>query len=312
VTKSTGPRRTGAQYVAGLAFASLASLACGGGGGGPPSGPAEQTSQIVFQSTRVTGTPDIFLMDPDGGNVRPVVTSDAVDQTPVLSPDGTTIAFVSDRDGRNAIYLVNIDGTGLHRLTGDTFPEADPAWSPDRQKLAYTRSSQTMEGRGLFVAGADGSDVTLLRDAGAQPAWSPDGTRIAFSAASTANDPRTSLWLMDADGSNVLELPATAAASADDPAWSPDGTRIAYGGAISNQDIFVVNADGSDPVNLTNTADPAGEIQPAWSPDGAYIVFTGFRNGNQEIVRRNAGGSSETVLTNLGAKDLHPSWSRLP
>ncbi|HET6579749.1 MAG TPA: hypothetical protein VFG66_15620 [Gemmatimonadales bacterium] len=107
MTKSTGRRQAGARYVA--------SLACSGSGEGPPSGPAEQTSQIVFQSTRVTGTPDIFLMDPDGGNVRPVVTSDAVDQTPVLSPDGTIIAFVSDRDG-----------------------EIQPAWSPDGAYIVFT------------------------------------------------------------------------------------------------------------------------------------------------------------------------------
>jgi TolB protein len=207
---------------------------------------------------------------------------------------------------------VSIDGSNLRRLTSDTFPEADPAWSPDGHRLAYTRSSQTIEGAGLFVADADGTNGTLLRASGAQPAWSPDGTRIAFSATSTADDLRNSIYIMQADASNEVELVATAAGSASDPAWSPDGTRIAYGGAITNQDIFVVNADGSNLVNLTNTADPAGEIQPAWSPDGVYVVFTGFRNHNQEIVRRKSDGSSETVLTDLGAKDLHPSWARLP
>jgi TolB protein len=294
-----------------LALAGLVCLACGGGTDSP-SDPAEPTSQIAFQSTRLTGSPDIFLMDPDGGNVRPVVTDDAVNQSPVLSPDGRTIAFASDRDGRPAIYLVGIDGSGLRRLTSDTFPEADPAWSPDGQRLAYTRGSQTNVGYGLFVANADGSGVTLLPVGGKQPAWSPDGTRIAISAPSTANDVRTSIYLIQPDGSNAIELPATAEAAADNPAWSPDGTRIAYGGAITNQDIFVVNADGTNVVNLTDSPDPAGEIQPAWSPDGQYVVFTGFRNDNQEIVRRKADGTSEVVLTDLGAKDFHPSWGRVP
>jgi TolB protein len=121
-----------------------------------------------------------------------------------------------------------------------------------------------------------------------------------------------SIYLMSPDGSGVTEL-ATAAGSIHDPAWSPDGSKIAYGGMGSDsQEIFVMNADGSDPVNITHAPAPAGEIQPSWSPDGKYLVFTGFRNGNQEIVRRKADGSSEVVLTALGAKDFHPSWSRVP
>jgi TolB protein len=300
--------RAGSREVRSLVLTCLAASAgaCGGGDQDGPPEPAPATTQIVFQSTRLTGTPDIFLMDPDGSNVRPVVTGPAVDQTPVLSGDGRTIAFVSDRDGINAVYLVNLDGTGLHRLMADTIAQSDPAWSPDGHRLAFIRSTSAFNGdRGLFVADADGSNLVRLYPEGAQPAWSPDGNRIAFSSGSA-------IWLIGPDGSDPVELTATAVPSASDPAWSPDGARIAYGGAINNQDIFVVNADGADQHYLVNTPEPEGEIQPVWSPDGAYIAFTGFRNGNQEIVRRKADGSSEVVLTNLGAKDFHPSWGPVP
>jgi TolB protein len=273
---------------------------CGDGGTPPDSTP---TTQIVFQSTRLTGTAGIFLMDPDGSNVRPVLADDAINASPVLSPDGTRIAFTSTRAGKQAIYVVDVDGTDLRRITSDTFAEGNPTWSPDGSKIAFVRSSQTSEGSGLFTVNVDGTGLALVRTSGGQPAWSPDGSRIAFADGG--------IHLIDPDGSALTPL-VTGMGSMGDPAWSPDGTKIAFGGVTNNQEIFVVNADGSNVVNVTNTADPLGEIQPVWSPDGTEILFTGFRNGNEEIVRRRADGTGEVVLTNLGAHDLHPSWSVKP
>jgi Tol biopolymer transport system component len=300
------PSRAGS--ILAITGAMVAFVAGCGDSGGPDSGPV---TQIAFQSTRITGYPGIFLMDPDGSNVRPVLADDATtNSNPVLSPDGTRILFSSTRAGKSALYVINVDGTGLARITSDTFAEGNPAWSPDGSKIAFRRSSHTFEGGGLFTANVDGTGLVLVHAYGDQPAWSPDGSRIAFTDIASSGT-GNSLYLADPDGSAVTEL--TSVGSPDDPAWSPDGARIAYGGVgPDNQEIFVVNADGSNPVNITQTPAPLGEIQPAWSPDGAYIVFTGFRNENQEIVRRRADGSGEVVLTSLGAKDMHPTWSAKP
>lgn len=163
----------------------------------------------------------------------------------------------------------------------------------------------------MFTMNADGTGLALVRSSGAEPAWSPDGSRIAF-ADHASSGTGFSLYLINPDGTGLDEL-VTMAGSLSDPAWSPDGTRLAFGGVgPDNQEIFVVNADGSNLVNITNTPAPLGEIQPAWSPDGEAIVFTGFRNSNQEIVRRKADGTGEVVLTGLGARDMHPSWSVIP
>ncbi len=88
------------------------------------------------------------------------------------------------------------------------------------------------------------------------------------------------------------------------PAWSPDGTKIAF---TNSSQIYVMNADGSAVVRLTNT--PAGDGAPAWSPDGTKIAFHSNRDGSPQIYVMNADGSGVTRLTNNYDTDLQPAWS---
>ena len=177
-------------------------------------------------------------MNADGSNVTRLTNHPESDRSPAWSPDGRRIAFTSDRDGNDDIYVMNADGSNVTRLTNH------PA-----------------EGREVYVMYADGS-IRLTTAVGLSPAWSPDGRRIAFHS---NRDAKWEIYVMDADGSNVTRL-TNHPAEGRFPAWSPDERRIAFQFfRDGNFEIYVMNADGSNMTRLTNH--PGEDLWPAWTAD---------------------------------------------
>jgi Tol biopolymer transport system component len=134
---------------------------------------------IAFVSER-TGDPEIFVMNADGSDVLRLTTTSARDAHPAWSPDGR-IAFASDRSGSSDLYVMSADGSGLERLTTDG--GADPAWSPDGTRLAYSAQHCTFY-YGCYPSIAIRSSVPSGGAAdfgpGERPTWSPDGRKIAY------------------------------------------------------------------------------------------------------------------------------------
>jgi Tol biopolymer transport system component len=161
--------------------------------------------------------PDIWTIGLDGTGLTQLTTSPALDQFPVYSPDGTKIAFRSNRTGTFQVWVMNADGSDQHALTSDANPKDQlPEWSPDGSRIAYAASSPAT-GLDIWVMNADGSDQhPLLADSSATfgPAWSPDGTRIAYLDA-TENTIET----MDTQGGDVRVLFAGGFPAV--PAWQP-------------------------------------------------------------------------------------------
>jgi len=88
-----------------------------------------------------------------------------------------------------------------------------------------------------------------------------------------------------------------------EPSWSPDGTRIVFASDYKNSnqhDLWVMNADGTNRVKLTNNSEPTGTINPSWSPDSTMIAFVSRRDGNSDIYVMNADGTNQTRLTYEG------------
>ena len=245
-------------------------------------------------STSERDVSHIYVMRADGSGVT-CLSNDAgyFDFAPGWSPDGRKIAFTSERDGYEAVYVMNADGSDETRLTSSMQNNGGSAWSPDDRKIAF--GSDRDGSREIYVMNADGSGQTRLTHNAVDEydlTWSSDGRKIAFT-----NNGDLHIYVMNADGSGQTRLDAMGFHAV----WSPDGKRIAFG----HDGIYVMNADGSGQTRVSTTVYDA---QPTWSPDGRKIAFYSERAGNGEIYVINADGSGETNLTNNVAGDYNPAW----
>ena len=137
---------------------------------------------------------------------------------PSWSPDGTRIAFVSDRtDPHGDVFVMNADGTGITQLTSGPEYDSSPQWSPDGSRIAFTSSRGGAQS--VFVMHADGSDLhPLVASQGEiRFAWSPDGKEIAFARGGGSG----CLYVMRSDGSDLGEIASNAHYGFGDIAWRP-------------------------------------------------------------------------------------------
>ena len=215
----------------------------------------------------------------------------------------TRLAY--SREG-SEIFAIDSNGLRALRLSDGSATDADPAWSSDGTRIAFT--SQPAAGNSdVYVMDADGSNrrqLTTHAGSDYRPAWSPDGLRIAFVS---ERDNNRELYVMDADGGNLVRLTNHLQADTD-PAWSPDGRRIAFSSnRDGNAEIYVMNADGTESTRLTTFS--GDDVQPAWSPQGDRIAFERRCGGTAwcvpDIMVMNADGSAPNALT----AGQEPAWS---
>jgi Tol biopolymer transport system component len=267
---------------------------------------------------------DIYRMNPDGTGRQnltnlstyqyPTFTLAVQYRSMALSPDGRTIAFESTRDGASSIWGMNIDGSGVTKLSiGDyqaTRSNFYPIWSPDANHIAFTT---TREGSfSLYVMNADGANprnVAKSLDDGlnsyASPSgWAPDG-RVVFQY---DGQTESQAYLVTADGTNLERL--FGRMGDQSPEWSPNRAKVAFiRNTASGSSLFVMNADGTDIRQLTNHP---GQDEfwwgfftndyERWSPDGKRIVFTNVIDGGRaDLHVIDADGTNDVQLTDYTA-----------
>jgi len=249
--------------------------------------------KIAFVSLR-DGHVDIYVMDADGTNESRLADSSATRWDPAWSPDGEKIAFLrspteSPGSGGDDVYVMDANGTNENRVTQtDSDPETritlgGPVWSPDGNKIAFSRSAITVrppasasaesagaatapaeEMTGIYVINVDGTGLYKLTSTAASPTWSPDGNKIAFYD-------KSAIYLINPDGSGRKELTGDIP-DPTYPVWSPDGERIAF---VKRSDLYVINADATGLRRLANVTTATEVVDvPAWSPDGENLAFS--------------------------------------
>ena len=238
-------------------------------------------------------------------------------------PGRLLVSMMEEGGDTIAIYAVNVDGSELVRLvrplrrSGAWSSDLAPELSPDGSKVVYTRGIATQtsgEPDQIYVLDLSRSSrPRQLTDesftATLWPTWSPDGSTLAFAR---SEGDSSSIWVMGATGKNPRSLTEDDLVEEETltpdefPTWSPDGERIAYTSFLpdGNDDIFVMNANGSSPTRLTSG--PEYDSDPDWSPNGELIAFS--RDGDIYTMRPD--GSDVRQLTQGSARDGAPAWSR--
>ena len=185
-------------------------------------------------------TATIYLMDVDGRNQRPLIDIDGAQRAPVFSPDGQKIAFESkaptqetesapgstENNATLEIYVIDIDGTNMKRLTHNDVDDGHPTWAPNGKQIAFTGMVDDIYQ--IFSVNANGGTVQRLTygNIGSHyhPTFSPDGKRIIY--VSNAHNHYT-LWTMDTDGTNKTQLTNHIGAHFE-PSLSTDGKTLVF------------------------------------------------------------------------------------
>ncbi len=261
-----------------------------------------------------TYTSAIWLADADGANARQLTSGTARDANPRWSPDGMTVAFVTNRepmltlpedekksddeDGKkdakknetkdknggkrtpkNQVWTIRIDGGEAQQVTNHKNGASSPTWAPDGKALAFVAMDDVAEDASVPapMTNGDVADERIIRDL----SYRFDG--IGY------RERYAHIWKVDVAGGKMTQLTEGDVVD-QDPQWSPDGSRIAFVGnrrpdrkrLLGARSIMTVPADGGMPTVLTD--DDASFGAPSWSKDGSRLAFLGHLDARANTV----------------------------
>jgi TolB protein len=269
--------------------------------------PGPFNTQVMCMSPRANGQKgkNITLMDYDGRGAQNVVADGVLNLMPILSPDGTTLAYTSYRDGSPNIYLRNIRTGMEQRLTSGPGLALPGSWSPDGRYLAL---NQTQDGNSdiyLYeLATKRFSRLTTYWGIDVSPSFAPDSTRLVFTSDQNGSP---QLYLTDVRGSPPVRLTFDGQYNTS-PVWSPRDNTIAFVGRSETHtlDIYTIHADGSGYRRMTDGA--SRYESPTWSPNGRFVMYTSRQGDNWQRYMIRHDGQGNRQLPDAEVACIAPQW----
>ncbi len=248
-------------------------------------------------------TREIFLMNYDGYNLRPLTDTKVLNLSPDWAPDGKGLIFTSYIKGRPDLWYVPLsDGRRVVLISDRKGLNASGRFSPDGSKIALSLSVKSIPK--IFIINTRGDIINQLTNGlgnDISPTWSPDGANIAY-VSDQAGTPQ--IYIVPVTGGRPKRITLSNAYNTD-PDWSPRGDELVFTSKIDGRfQICVIKPDGSDFRVLTNKG---SNQDPAWSPDGRMIAFTSNRDGFKRIFVMDAKGTVQVPVSNKSGKS--PAWS---
>ncbi len=258
---------------------------------------------IAFVSNR-DGNNEIYIMDEFGMNQENLTNNANSDFAPSISPDKSHIAFASDRNGTNEVFIMSIDGSNIIQLTNDITSGSinGTEWLNNNEIVFSAKNSGVYY---LHKIDTNGNNLQVLTDSSldsTNPDLNYNGTKIYLRRNTPYNANTSTIYSCDIDGSNMIEL--TSAAYEDPADILVNGVEKILCKQRSDNQIFIMNYDGSDMVNISNNT---------FSDSGAHsdypnvLLFTSDSSGNNQVWKMNYDGTNRVQLTFDGINS-NPYW----
>lgn len=270
----------------------------------PPNQPQISLEEIVFSILSGTRA-DIYKIKSDAIQQSNLTNNPSSNKNPTISFDRKKIAFSSNREGANNIYIMDADGSNQRRVTSAVYAYGLD-WSPIENKIAFHDNNSQ-----VYVIDTDGSNKMQL-SGGNFPSWSQDGNKMAFQNWGGSS---FDIYTIKKDGSGKTNITNTSGLNWERwPSWSPDGKKIAYvlDDSFGNSNILIINPDGTNKINLTNNLHSRiGEI--SWSPIGDRLIYLAANRTDlyYDFWIMNSDGSGKRKLTtDANVNRQSPGWSK--